>query len=141
MSKPLRSTKTTINARKLNPSPTHENHFVLRPESASTIGAITNTPPRIKSITKTIETPSKVYASVVVVRITALQSPESAVQRVGTGIERRPSFRCVANRHHPVPPRKSATTTNDAMLESGKSEGPAMGSPIIPLDNAFVSAV
>ena len=53
-----------------------------------------------------------------------------------------PCIAAVALRHQPVPPRKSATTTSEATLESGSSAGPETGSaPSMPLESAFVSAV
>ena len=111
-----RSANATSKAAALNASPAHENHRVLRPLSRSTTGARKRTPPRMSSITKTMETPSNVYANVVVVRIIALHRPESAVHREGTGHERPSHVRCDADRHQPVPSRNTPTTTSEATL-------------------------
>jgi len=54
------SENATIRASILKARPTHENHLVFLLAKKSAIGAIIKTPPLIKSITKTIETPLKV---------------------------------------------------------------------------------
>jgi hypothetical protein len=60
MSYPARSAKATTSADMLRSSATQENQRTRRPERRSMRGAMTSTPPRMSSITKTMLTPSNV---------------------------------------------------------------------------------
>jgi hypothetical protein len=81
---------------------------------------------------------------VVVIRITAVQRPESVVYRVGIGT-RTPPTRCVdAACHQPVPQRNAAMPRNEARVETGSSAMPEIGLSTpgaAPDDRALVKAL
>ncbi len=95
----------------------------------------------MSSIMKTIETPSIVYASVVVVRIVAPHSPDSAVHRVGVGTSSEPTFRRDATRHHPVAKTNTTIAMKLAVVEMGRMRLPGTLSPSCPSLRALVRAL
>src|SRR5688572_26178864 len=100
------SSVATRSAATDRPRPAQLYHCTLRREMVSMSGAITSTPPRIKSITNTMEMPVNVYASVVVTTMVAVQRPLKNVQSVGDGTLKPAMVRWVAYCHQPMPVRK-----------------------------------
>ena len=130
----------------------HENQRTWRLNIVSTIGDMMSIPPRINNMAKTIETPSIVYANVVVTTTKPVQIPESNVQMRGRGNEMlfdpRLSFHCVAYFHQPMMLIKHNMTMIEAMIVGGKispletvqslTNLPASGSAHKPLVKTFV---
>lgn len=138
-----RARKAPASAAKLSPRATHARPRTRRRERRSTIGARASTRPRMSSIIRTMDVPSKVYASVVETVIVAAQSPDSADQRVGTGKLTPRTVRALAARHQPVPRRKAREVTRHATALPGRSAKPSTR-PLIPgsapSETALVSA-
>ena len=109
---------------KLSPRATQENHRTCLLKMVSTIGLMMSIPPRIRSIAKTMLTPSMVYATVVVTTTNPVPIPDSSVHLVGLGSEYVfwPIVRLnwVANFHHLIVEMKIIMLMTDAPTETGR---------------------